>query len=481
MKQSLTLFALLALATGLTSRAHAEIGPYANPAPVTLATSANYTILAETAITNTIQLNTAIVGSVGISPNGASSITNMTMTEDPSDAFWTSPFVTGDIYASDNVPPTPSQLSTAVTDMTNAYTYALSEAVENTNQSGGILDGLTLGSGVYAFNGASGNVTIGTGGSGGSFDLTLNGSSTDVWIFQIAGTLQLSANHNIILTGGALAKNVYWAVANDTTLFPNSNFTGTILDSTQIVMQTGATLNGQALAQSAVTLDAGKANPNGVPPGVLGTPTTSPSASATGTGTPTLTPNGSLTATETGTPTATPNGSLTATETGTRTGTPTPTPTHTGSRTASPTPTPSPSRTATATSTPTATPTFPGTATASPTRTLTFTASPTSTVTPCHNMGNAAWGDSYIYPSPARGDSASIAYAMKQDGNVTIKIYNQTGRLVDTITESKSAGWQAAQVSVGKFAQGTYYYLVYFQYPLGTTEMQGPCKFVVIH
>ena len=56
--------------------------------------------------------------------------------------------------------------------------------------------------------------------------------------------------------GNAQAINVYWQVAGRTTLGTTSVFNGNILGKTAIVMMSGAKLNGRALAQAAVTLDA---------------------------------------------------------------------------------------------------------------------------------------------------------------------------------------------------------------------------------
>jgi hypothetical protein len=87
-------------------------------------------------------------------------------------------------------------------------------------------------------------------------DVTLSGSKNSVWIFQIAGTLNISSAKKVILKGGAQAQNVFWQVAGATTLGTNSTFNGNILDKTNIAVQTGAVLNGRALAQTAVTLQA---------------------------------------------------------------------------------------------------------------------------------------------------------------------------------------------------------------------------------
>jgi hypothetical protein len=86
-------------------------------------------------------------------------------------------------------------------------------------------------------------------------DVTLSGGPNDVWIFVIPGTLDLSSGKQVILSGGAQPQNIFWVVAGKTTLEPYSTFNGNILDQTLIRLQTGATLNGKALAQTADTLD----------------------------------------------------------------------------------------------------------------------------------------------------------------------------------------------------------------------------------
>jgi len=77
-----------------------------------------------------------------------------------------------------------------------------------------------------------------------------------VWIFQVAGTLSVSAGVDIILTGGAQAKNIFWQVSGQATLGTTSHFEGILLSMTGITFQTGASINGRALAQTAVILDA---------------------------------------------------------------------------------------------------------------------------------------------------------------------------------------------------------------------------------
>ena len=64
----------------------------------------------------------------------------------------------------------------------------------------------------------------------------------------------LSNFSNVRLTGGALAKNVFWASAGPVTIGTTAHCEGTILAKTMIAMNTGASLNGRLLAQTQVTL-----------------------------------------------------------------------------------------------------------------------------------------------------------------------------------------------------------------------------------
>lgn len=89
----------------------------------------------------------------------------------------------------------------------------------------------------------------------GAFELsgTLTLSGTGVWIFKSAATLITSGTANVV---GGEACNVWWRVVSSATLGTNTSLTGNILALTSISMQTGASLNGRALAQTgAVTLD----------------------------------------------------------------------------------------------------------------------------------------------------------------------------------------------------------------------------------
>ena len=86
-------------------------------------------------------------------------------------------------------------------------------------------------------------------------DTTLSGGASDVWIFQISGDLTTAAATHVVLSGGALAKNVFWQVAGQATLGTTSHFEGIILSKTAITLKTNASMNGRALGQSLVALD----------------------------------------------------------------------------------------------------------------------------------------------------------------------------------------------------------------------------------
>jgi len=217
----------------------------ATQSAVNLGTAGDFVILSKAGISTTG--TTSITGDIGTSPIDSTAITGFGLIMDSSNTFATSSLVTGKIYAADYTPPTPTKMTTAVSDMETAYTDAAGRTLPDATELGaGEIGGMTLTPGLYKWET---DLRIST-------DVTLSGSSTDIWIFQIAGTLGISPGKQVILSGGAQAKNIFWQVGGQTTLGTTSNFKGNILSQTLIEINTGATLNGRALAQTAVTLDA---------------------------------------------------------------------------------------------------------------------------------------------------------------------------------------------------------------------------------
>ena len=214
-------------------------------APVNLGSAGNFVILAKSGI-STVPTS-AITGDIGVSPIDNTAITGFSKTLDSSGIFSTSSQVTGKIFASDYAVPTPSNLTTAVGDMGTAYTDAAGRSNPNFTELGaGEIGGLTLVPGLYKWGT---NVLITT-------DVTLNGNSNDVWIFQIAGSINLANGKRVILTGGALPKNIFWQSFGVVSIGTTAHFEGIVLAQTSITLGTGASANGRLLAQTAVTLDA---------------------------------------------------------------------------------------------------------------------------------------------------------------------------------------------------------------------------------
>jgi hypothetical protein len=187
----------------------------------------------------------AITGNLGVSPVAESYVTGFSLTADSTNRFSTSVQVTGKIYAADHSSPTPSNLTTAVGDMELAFTDAAGRAPDVTELGAGDVGGMTLEPGVYQWGTG---LLIPT-------DLTLAGSQTSTWIFQIAQNLTVNSGTKIVLSGGASAKNVFWQVAGQVSLGTTAHFEGIVLCQTAISLGTGASINGRLLAQTAVTLD----------------------------------------------------------------------------------------------------------------------------------------------------------------------------------------------------------------------------------
>ena len=154
----------------------------------------------------------------------------------------------GNVYAFDYVAPTPATMTKAAADMVTAYNDAAGRTPAvgaKLNLGAGTIGGVTLTPGLYTWTSGL-NITT---------DITLSGSATDTWIFQVAGILNLANSAQIILSGGALPQNIVWQVAGSgVNLGTSSHFEGTILAKAAISFTSGASINGRALAQTAVTM-----------------------------------------------------------------------------------------------------------------------------------------------------------------------------------------------------------------------------------
>ena len=224
--------------------------PSAGPDPVNLGGAGDFVILAKTAVSTTG--STDITGDLGLSPEARTAYTGFSEMLSSDGTFATSALVTGKLFAANMTSPTPVTLTTAVSNMETAYTDAAGRPDPDESDLGnGEIGGRTIEPGLYKW-GSSVNI---------SNDVTLKGDSNDVWIFQVSGELIAATGVSVTLSGGALPENIFWQVADNVKLRANSAFKGIILGKTQIVLETGATLNGRALAQTQVTLDGNTVKP----------------------------------------------------------------------------------------------------------------------------------------------------------------------------------------------------------------------------
>jgi len=217
------------------------------PQPVDLGSAAHFAILAGTAISSTG--GGIIDGDIGLSPLGGEFITGLTTAQ-----------VNGTIYAVDTTGPTgsradPMLLSMAKNDLSNAYNDATSRSIDQiTLTDGENIGGQNLAPGLY-WSASSLAIT-------GDLILDAGGTSNAVWIFQMGSTLTTADGgignplSRVILTNGALARNIIWQVGSSATLGTYSVFRGTILAKTSISMGTGSAMEGRALAsEGAVTFN----------------------------------------------------------------------------------------------------------------------------------------------------------------------------------------------------------------------------------
>ena len=194
-----------------------------------LGSAANFEILAGSTVTNT---GPTIItgGDLGLSPGSA--VTRLPPGKTTPQAI---------MHVTDPI------VEQAQLDLTTAYLYTA--GLPGGAVLAGDMSGLTFTPGLYK---NSSTVML----SAGNVTLDAQGNANAVFIFQIGSTLTTLGGTQVVLAGGAQAKNVFWQVGSSATLGTTSIFEGTIMALTSITLDNGATLTGRALARNgAVTMD----------------------------------------------------------------------------------------------------------------------------------------------------------------------------------------------------------------------------------
>ncbi len=210
---------------------------YPNPSPVDLLSAGNFRILASSA--STIVPPAIVTGNVGATTvtnsgtvNGNFGGTTVTNSGYVTGNLWgTTVTNTGTCDGTTTIG-TNTEVPQAQSDYALVYNGIVGRTADSSLATGTDLGGKTLGRGIYE--------------SAGSFiingSLTLTGTSTDIFIFKMISTLSPAVGSNVVLTGGAIASNVYWQVGSST--FINGDFKGNILAYAAITQNAGASIDG---------------------------------------------------------------------------------------------------------------------------------------------------------------------------------------------------------------------------------------------
>ncbi len=194
---------------------------------VPLAGASNLAILAGSAISNTGA--TIITGDLGLSPGSS-----------------VGGFPPGILNGTKHINDVTA--NQAKLDLTAAYNNAAERTCTDIVTLSGNIGGLTLTPGLYK---STSSLAVSSG------DLTFDakGNADAVFIIQIASTLTTTSGRKVILSGGALASNIFWQVGSSATFGTTSVFKGTVMAMQSITFNTGATLEGRGLARiGAVTM-----------------------------------------------------------------------------------------------------------------------------------------------------------------------------------------------------------------------------------
>ena len=324
------LAALLSTASGPSSGMFSAARVDARVRDAASAALQSFVVLAGSTVTNTG--STTVNGDLGVSPGSA-------VTGFPPG------IVTGTIHRGD------AAAAQAQSGATAAYNDLASREC-NTDLSGHNLGGRTLTAGVYCFS-SSAQLT-------GELVLDAEGNRSAIFVFKIGSTLTTGSGSSVRMLNGGSQCNVFWQVGSSATLGTGTAFAGNIIALTSITLNTGASVNGKAVARNgAVTLDSNYVS-GSCSSAPISSPTPTNVVSPTATSVQSATPTSTVSPTATGAASSTPT---TAVQSPTPTGAPTtaaPTSAPTGAPTTAPTSAPPSAPTAAPSPTPTSAPTVVG-------------------------------------------------------------------------------------------------------------------------
>jgi hypothetical protein len=213
--------------------------------PIDLGAACGFAVLSKSGI-STVP-NSVITGDIGVSPIAAAAMTGFSLTADASTAFSTSTQVDGQCLAANYGGATPATMTAAISAMEAAFTEGSSRvATYASNLGGGTIGDKTLYSGVYEF---TVKITI-------DLDVTFDAQDDPNAVFIVKTTDQLfmAAGKNVILKNGARADNIFWHAMGGIQVNAGAHMEGNLLSATTIDFITGSSLNGRALAQTAIAL-----------------------------------------------------------------------------------------------------------------------------------------------------------------------------------------------------------------------------------